>query len=115
MAPTLVFGPKLERFSVGINALEAAPGTPVTIDGTSYGSADLPVLYRIHAWLAVKAAMEKIEVEAQSASIGGRAASRADYQALAKRERELAAGLPAGMAGAPARTGIAVTYGVPCP
>jgi len=114
MVPTLVYASWLESYSADIAALRATPGTPVTLDGKSYTSTDLPTLIRIHAWLAVKAAMEKIEVEAQSASIGGRAASRADYRALTQREAELRAGLPADFGGAPARTGINVLYGVPC-
>lgn len=110
--PTLVFGPMLERFSVALNALLGDPTTPVTVDGATYAIADLRTLYNIQAWAGVKAAIEKIEVEAQSAGIGSRQATMADYDALVKRERELAGALPDGFAGK-IRDGIRVRYVVP--
>lgn len=108
---TLVYGPRLERVSQAIQSLESTPTQPATFEGVQYAYAAVGALYTIRDWLAVKAAMEKIEIEAQSASTGNRAAARADYEALARRADALALLLPTAVV----RDGIRVRFGVPVP
>ncbi len=85
--PTSLYAAKLVSANQAITQLET--GTPsVTLDGRTYTSSDLPALYAIRDWLAVKAALEAVETGAQGYAIGGRSVSRADYEQLESREPE---------------------------
>ena len=111
-SPTSLYAAKLASANQAITQLDT--GTPsVVLDGRTYTAADLPAVYAIHDWLAVKAALEAIETGAQGYAIGGRSVSRADYEQLVTRERELAARLPEGHPAKARAGGIRVRFGVP--
>ncbi len=112
MASPTLYAAKLASANLGVTQLET--GTPsVALDGRTYTAADLPAVYAIRDWLAVKAALEAIETGAQGYAIGGRSVSRADYEQLVTRERELAVRLPEGHPAKARAGGIRVRFGVP--